>query len=340
MEMTLSMKQCVSTGNTTGLDVVTAGETMLRLSPSYPQQMSTCPQLAVGFAGTESNFAITLRQLGMSVGWIGRVSDDVWGRRLLGELRRFQVDVSAASLDKGAPLGIIFYQHSANPRPDFVIYNRKRSAASRLSPDDINWEYVRKARHVHLTGITPALSPSCLATTKALADFARGEGLTMSIDVNYRSKLWTAAEAAKTLAPIMTGADLVIVTASDAAELFGLDGRPEDVCRAAAERFEAANVCLTLGGQGALAFDGRRFYSGVGYEVEVVDSLGAGDAFSAGLVYGFLKGDLQEGTRLGSALAALKLTVPGDHNLFDQMELQSVLALGDSTGGLDTAVQR
>lgn len=322
-----------------GLEVVTAGETMLRLSPPFPQHMLVAPSLEVHFGGAEFNFAITLQQLGHQTGWISRVSDDIWGRRLVGELRRFGVDGSHVIFDEQAPLGIMFYQHSANPRPDFVIYNRRHSAASRLSPEDMDWDYVGRARHLHLTGITPALSLSCRKTALKLAGFAKEKGLTLSVDANYRSKLWSTAEAGEVIGSLMQDADLIILTAVDAQQLFNLTGKPQDVCRQAADLFGARNVCLTLGGEGATVYDGSDFYSSQGYDVELVDSIGAGDSFSAGLVHGFLQGDLAAGVKLGSALAALKLTVTGDYNFFDQTELSAVLEQAEGKGG-DIAVRR
>jgi len=302
-------------------EVITAGETMIRLSPRFPEHLARASSFQVEFAGTESNFAVTLQQLGIQTGWISRLPDDVLGRRLTEELRRYNVDVSTVRLDPDHPLGVLFYQRSPAPRSDFVIYNRKGSAASHLTVEDIDWNYVAASRHVHLTGITMALSETCREVVEALARFAKDRGMSLSFDVNYREKLWPPQTAREVTAPVIGCSDLVLITQADAAKVFHVTGTPEYACKRLREQLGARIVCLTLGGEGSLVFDGERYYKGRGYEVVTVDKLGAGDAFSAGMVYGFLHDDLELGVACAGALAALKLTFPGDLNFFSVEDL-------------------
>jgi len=312
--------------------VISMGEVMIRLSPRFPEHLARAATLDIQIGGTEANFLVSLQQLGIQTGWVGRLPKNVLGRRVLEEMRRYGVNVDGVVWDEENPLGIMFYQHSARPRSDFVYYHRAGSAASHLQPADIDWDFLTTAKHVHLTGITMALSDSCRKVVERAVEICNEKAVSLSFDVNYREKLWSPETARKAMAPVLPGIDLLILTQEDASRVFLVTGNPEEVCKEMMGRYGVTSVCVTLGDEGSVAYDGTDFYYGRAYDVETVDKIGGGDTFAAGLVYGFLNDDLQMGVDYGGAMAALKLTFPGDMNYFSREEVEELLSGKHSSG--------
>ena len=206
-------------------DVVTIGETMLRLSAPPGVPLEQAPQLDVHVAGAESNVAIALCRLGTTAGWISRLVDTPLGRRIVNELRAHGVDVSRVLWAPDGRVGVYFLEQGIPPRQHRIIYDRAQSAMALLNPDDIDWEFVRSTRLVHLTGITPALSAGCrTAASRAIAEARRGKAL-VCFDVNYRAKLWSADEAKMVLGPLLADVDILIATADDSRLLLSGGGR-------------------------------------------------------------------------------------------------------------------
>ncbi len=292
-------------------DVVTIGETMLRLSAPAGVALEQTPSLLVHVAGAESNVAVTLGRMGTTAGWISRLVDNPLGRRIHNEIRAQGVDVSRVLWTHGDRVGLYFVEPGSTPRPARVVYDRTRSALAGIDPDDVDWSYVRQARVVHLTGITPGLSPSCRQLVTRTIEDARAAGQTISFDVNYRARLWSAAEAAAVLGPLLRRVGILICTAADAHHLFALDGGAVEVAEALRERFETDIAVVTSGVHFAAAA-GRRTYQRDGYAVDAIDRIGAGDAFAAGFIHGFLTEGVEQGLTYGAALAALKHTYFGD----------------------------
>src|SRR3989454_6309257 len=206
-------------------DVVTIGETMVRLSAPPGVPLEQAPQLDVHVAGAESNVAIALCRLGTTAGWISRLVDTPLGRRIVSDLRAHGVDVARVVWAPDGRVGVYFLEQGIPPRQHRIIYDRAQSAMALLNPDDIDWEFVRSTRLVHLTGITPALSAGCrTAASRAIAEARRGKAL-VCFDVNYRAKLWSADEAKMALEPLLAEVDILITTADDARLLLS-GGRP------------------------------------------------------------------------------------------------------------------
>lgn len=157
---------------------------------------------------------------------------------------------------------------------------------------------------------------------------ARAEGLTLSFDVNYRSRLWAPDLACETLLPLIADLDLLICTSSDAEQVFGLTGSARDVLEGLGGLTGAGLIALTRGGEGATLWDRRDFYHADPFAVQAIDRVGAGDAFDAGLVWGFLNGDPERGLRHGMAMAALKHTLPGDEFISSAAEIETLLQIG------------
>lgn len=295
------------------LDVVGIGEAMLRLSPPRGETLEAAAAFEVRAAGAEANVAVALARMGFRTGWISRLPDGPLGRRIAAELRRHGVDLSAVVWAPQARTGLYFLEPGVPPRAAAIHYDREGSAASMLAPDDVDWAYVHGARWIHLTGITPALSASCAATTARAIQEARAAGVRVAFDVNYRRRLWPAARARAALEPLLAGTDLVICASDDAREVFALDGPPGAQATALQARTGAGAVVVTAGRDGAyLAAD----HGGVLHEPaipgEELDRIGRGDAFAAGVLWGALEDDLAAGLRYGAALAALAQTYYGD----------------------------
>lgn len=309
-------------------DVVTLGEAMLRLSPPQGTSLVNATNLDVHVAGAEANVAVALSSLGRSVAWASRVPETDLGRRVVRDLAAAGVDVSHVSWDRSYRLGIYFVELDAGPKGVTVIYDRGESAAAAMSADDLPVRAMADATLVHLTGITPALSPSCREATEAAADAARASDTLLSVDVNYRAKLWPAGEAAKCLQRIATGADLVVCTAEDAGDLFGLTGDPVDVTARLADKLASDHTVVTTGADGAVCRHDGETIRVDATPTRVVDRLGAGDAFTAGVVDGLLDGDIEAGLQRGSVLAAAALAARGDQVAVSRRDLQRLLGPG------------
>jgi 2-dehydro-3-deoxygluconokinase len=309
----------------TTYDLITLGETMWRLSPPGHERLEAARSLDIQVGGAESNVAIALARLGKTVAWWSRLPDSPLGRHIANTLRTYQVDVSGVRWSEGR-LGTYYVEFGSAPRSTQVIYDRADSTASQMQPDDFPWSQLRQARWLHLTGITPALSVSCLQTTRRALLEARRAELVVSFDLNYRARLWSMEQARPVFDELASHASLVITAARDARHLLGYDESPTILARTLHERWNGATVVLTTGDEGAFAYDGSNFYDVPAFPVHIVDRIGAGDAFDAGLICALLDGkSLAEALRQGTALAALKMTVPGDIALVSRDELDRLL---------------
>jgi 2-dehydro-3-deoxygluconokinase len=306
-------------------DMATIGEVMIRLAPDPGIRLENTRRLNVELGGTECNVAVALNGLGRRCAWISKLTDSELGRMVYRKIRETGVDISGVRWAKGARAGTYFVEFGMKPRPSKIIYDRKNSAASLLKVDDVDWDLLTSFELVHLTGITPALSQGCRKVVEEAITRARDAGRRISFDVNFRSKLWTAAKARKILEPLVKGTDVLFVTQDDARSVFGLHGKPEEIVRDLAKRYVSDVTVLTLGANGAIAYHDGGFYSGSGHEVEEIDRIGAGDAFDAGFLHGYLDGDIQMGIEMGSAMAALKHTVRGDFLVTTEEEVMDIV---------------
>lgn len=306
-------------------DVITIGETMLRLSAPTGVALEQAPHLLVHVAGAESNVAVGLSRMGTSAGWISRLADNPLGRRILNDIRSQGVDVSRVLWTRGERVGTYFVELGRTPRPGRVVYDRAGSAMAAINPEEVDWSYVRGARVVHMSGITPGLSPSCFQlVTRALQE-AKSGGQVVSFDVNYRARLWSATEAAATLSLLLRQVGILVCTAADARLLFEIDGGGAvEVAEALHHRFRPDVTVVTSGVHFAAA-DGKRTYQREGYAVEAVDRIGAGDAFAAGFIHGFLTEGVEQGLMYGAALAALKHTYYGDTAWVSAADVETLL---------------
>jgi 2-dehydro-3-deoxygluconokinase len=294
---------------TTG-GLVTLGETMASFAGAGIGPLKHQPTMHLHVGGAESNVAISVSRLGGHATWIGRVGDDELGDLVLTALRGEAVDVRHAVRDVGAPTGLMVKSRRTST-VGRVAYYRRGSAGSRLEPSDLPVDTLRAAGVLHVTGITPALSPSARAATFAAVEEARAAGVPVSLDVNHRAALWSADEAGPVLADLAARVD-VLFAGDDESGLLGATGEPEAVVKALAA-LGPAQVVLKLGARGALAAVDGDLLQVPAFPVVVVDSVGAGDAFVGGYLAELLLGaDPLTRLRTAAACGAFAVTVPGD----------------------------
>lgn len=315
-------------------DVTSIGEAMLRLSVPAGMCMDDARSLDVEVGGAESNVCVALARLGRSCGWVSRLPDHALGSLVLRTLLSDRVDVSAVKRAADERIGTYFVELAAPPRPIQVIYDRAGSAAAHMTTMDVEWDYVLDARILHLTGITAALSNSCYEIVAEAIRRARAANVIVSFDVNYRSKLWDASTAGASLRPLIAEADILFCKSADAVRLFGCHGSPHELAAGLKKLTRARAVYCTFGEQGAAVLSGDEFLHRPALPVQIMDRIGSGDAFAAGVLDAILDDDrlglaspvAQEGLRRGVALAAIALAQFGDRVLVTRAELEAVMS--------------
>ena len=312
-------------------DVISLGESMLRLSVATGRRLDDTRSLDLEIAGAESNVMVALARLGRRCGWVGQLPDQALGHAVLRALRSDGVDVSAVKQVPNERMGLYFIEFATQPRATQVIYDRANSAAAHMTAEAIDWDYMLDTRLIHLTGITAALSDSCYAVLVEIIRRARLAGVKISFDVNYRARLWDAATAGQKLRPLIAEADLLLCKGADATALFGCAGEPRQLMTSLKALTRASAVYSTFGEQGAALLFGDQFVTQPALPVQIVDRIGSGDAFAAGVLDAWLSGEptletLREGLRQGVALAAIALSQHGDRVLSSRAELNAVLA--------------
>ena len=326
---------------------------MLRLSPPGFERFIQCGGFDACYAGSEANTAAAFAFLGYDSSFVSCVPAHEIGQAAVNALRRYGVDVSGVRRE-GERLGIYFCEKGASQRPSKVIYDRKDSAFALCSPGGYDWETLLSgASWFHFSGITPAVSERAAKACLDAVKEAERQGVPVSMDVNYRSKLWTKEEAGKVLTELAKHADVLFCNEEDAANVFGIradrsDAQAgtlsladyEETAEKLTERFglRAAAVSLRRSHSasdntwGGMLYTGGRAFVSRDYEVRIVDRVGAGDSFSAGIVSGFLDGRTpQETVEFAAAYSCLKHTVEGDLPLISRGEAEALLC-GSGSG--------
>ena len=319
-------------------DLVTFGEAMVRLSPPGSHRLEQTDLFDVKVGGGELNVAVASARLGLKCAWISAVPDNPLGKMVRNKVREQGVDTSYVIFRAKGRQGLYFVEFGASPRASQVLYDRQNSSISMMEPADIEWDKIfSQSKAFHVSGITPALSKTAAETTLAALKSARKNGCLISYDLNYRAKLWTTREAEKCQTPLMDYVDILITTEEDTNRVFGLKGKDYgETAGKLAHKFGFKTVAITLRGDlsvlknmwTAIAFSNGKIHRDKTYEVEIVDRVGAGDAFSAGFIYGYLSGGVDRGLQYGNALAALKHTIPGDFCWSDLKEVEALIQGG------------
>ena len=337
--------------------VVTFGEIMLRLNPPGYQRFKQAQQFEAHFGGGEANVAASLAQFGIPVKYVTRLPKNDLGEVCGSNLTGLGIDIQHIVWG-GDRIGIYFLENGVAQRPSKVIYDRAGSSFSTIQPGQVNWQDVFDgASWFHWTGITPAVSQSAAETCQEAVEAAKKCGITVSCDLNYRAKLWKWTQSpGDVMYNLVKNCDLVIGNEEDTEKVFGIKA-PETnislgnvdaekykfVCLALKEKFPNLNgIAITLRGSisasnntwSAVLWQAENFYIGPVYQITpIVDRVGGGDSFAAGLIYSLMKDkqDPQKALNFAVAASCLKHSIPGDINLVSIHEVEQ-LANGDTSG--------
>jgi 2-dehydro-3-deoxygluconokinase len=332
---------------------VTFGEIMLRLSPPGHERFVQSKAFNVVYAGGEANVAVSLAGFGLEASFVTRLPKHEIAQAALNELRRYGVAVNHV-VRGGERMGLFFCEKGASQRPSKIIYDRAQSALANADTHDFDWNSIfNGAEWYHFTGITPALSDGCAALCMDAVTAAKRAGATVSVDLNYRGKLWSSEKAGAVMDGLVRRSDVIIANEEDAEKVFGIKAGTTDlaagrlsqegyrnVARELQRRFGARYVAITLreshsasdNGWSGLLFDGTEFYRARKYEMHIVDRVGGGDAFAGGLIYGLSSGMApQRALEFAVGASCLKHTIEGDFNLVSPDEVETLLK-GDGSG--------
>jgi len=334
--------------------IITFGEIMLRLAPIGYERFVQAAEFGATYGGGEANVAVSLANYGMDAAFVTKLPKHEIGQAAVNSLRRFGVDTTKITRG-GDRVGIYFLEKGANQRASKVVYDRAGSAIATATPEDFDWDKIFDGVDwFHFTGITPAISPSAAEICKIAAKTAKAKGIMVSCDLNYRKNLWTKPEAGATMAQLMPYVDLCIANEEDASDVFGITSSGTDVtsghlnhdgyidvAKQLVERFKFKYVAITLresvsanhNDWSAMLYDGADAHFSKTYSIRnIVDRVGGGDSFGAGLIYGLLSGyGKQEALEFAVAASCLKHSIEGDFNLMNVAEVKA-LAGGDASG--------
>ena len=333
--------------------VVTFGEIMLRLAPMGYLRFFQNDTMQATFGGGEANVAVSLANYGLDAAFVTKLPKNDIGQSAINGLRYFGVDTSLITRG-GERVGIYYLEKGASQRPSKVIYDRAYSAIAMASQEDFNWDEIFKgADWFHFTGITPALGETVAQICLTACKKAKEKGITISCDLNYRKNLWTTKQAGETMGKLMPYVDVCIANEEDADKVFGIKADNTDVsggklshdgyksvAQKLKERFGCKYVAITLRTSisasdnkwAAMLYDGENYNFSKEYDVRIVDRVGGGDSFGAGLIYGLTSGmDSSQALEFAVAASCLKHTVEGDYNRVGVAEVNA-LASGDGSG--------
>ena len=335
------------------MKVVTFGEIMLRLAPEGYLRFTQADRFGVVYGGGEANVAVSLANFGVESQFVSRLPKHEIGQAALNSLRRYGVDTSHI-VRGGERLGIYYLEKGASQRPSKVIYDRAGSAFAASSAENYDWnEIFRGTDWFHFTGITPALGGNIASVCLTAAREARKRGITVSCDLNYRKKLWSKEEACRTMSEICSYVDVCIANEEDADDVFGIHAASTDVQKGILDREGYVSVADQLGKRfgfkvvaitlresisasdnvwSAMLYADEKAYFSRKYPIRIVDRVGGGDSFGAGLIYAMLCGwNEQKIIEFAVAASCLKQTVEGDYNMVSADEVLS-LAEGNASG--------
>lgn len=334
--------------------ILTLGEIMLRLSPPGNQRFVQAHTFDVVYGGGEANVAVSLAQMGHDTYFLSRLPQNELADAALNQMRHFGVNTHE-TLRGGDRLGIYYLETGASMRPSKVIYDRSGSAMATIAPDAYDFDRLfQDAVWFHWSGITPALSENAASLVYNALISAKKHGVVVSVDLNYRHKLWTPEQAQKVMRGLMPYVDVMIGNEEDAEKVLGFKPEHTDVTsgelsvenykamfRSLHEAYGFKYIATTLresysashNGWSALLYDGITFYESKRYQImPIIDRVGGGDAFSAGLIHGLIQqGNPQYAVEFAVAASAIKHTIHGDFNMISIKEVEALMG-GDQSG--------
>ena len=335
------------------MKVITFGEIMLRLAPHGYYRFSQAQDFEASYGGGEANVAVSLSNFGMQASFVSKIPNHAIGQCAINDLRKYGVDTSNITRG-GDRLGIYFLEKGASQRASQVIYDRTYSAIAQAQPSDFDWNTIfKEATWFHFTGITPALSDTMANITLQACQEAKQRNITISCDLNFRKKLWSSEKANTVMRKIMPYVDVCIANEEDCEKVFGIKAKNSDVtsgslnhdsyidvAKQVKETFGCKYVAITLRESisandnvwAAMLFDGHTAYFSKKYNLHIVDRVGGGDSFGAGLIYSLCNQfDLQKSIDFAVSASALKHSIEHDYNRVSVEEVMALLK-GDGSG--------
>ena len=332
--------------------IVCFGEIMLRLAPEGYLRFVQAEKFGAVYGGGEANVAVSLANYGMDAAFVTKLPAHEIGQAAVNSLRRFGVDTSKI-VRGGERVGIYYNEKGASMRPSKVIYDRAYSAISMAQPENFDWDSILEgADWFHFTGITPALGDNVAAICLDAVKACKAKGIPVSCDLNFRKKLWTSEKAGQVMGELCRYVDLCIANEEDAGDVFGIKAAAtdvnsgklnaegyKDVAKQLADRFGFSHVAITLrtsisandNNWAAMLYDGKDYHFSKEYPIHIVDRVGGGDSFGAGLIYALLSGkESQDAIEFAVAASALKHTIEGDMNMVSVAEVENLLKSGGS----------
>ncbi|CUH92635.1 sugar kinase [Herbinix luporum] len=333
--------------------VITMGEIMLRLSTPGFQRFIQADSFDVCYGGGEANVAVSLANYGHDAYFVTKVPNNPIGESAIAALRKFNVNCDHI-VKGGDRLGIYFLETGASMRASTVVYDRANSAIAEADPSDFDFDKIFEgADWFHFTGITPAISDKAAVLTEEALKAAKRNNVTVSVDLNYRKKLWSTEKAQRIMTNLMQYVDVCIGNEEDAEKVLGFKPGNTDVTSGDLElagyqdifkqminKFNFKYVVSSLresysasdNGWSACIYDGNEFYHSKKYNIRIVDRVGGGDSFAAGLICGLLDGkSMKDALEYAVAASALKHTIPGDFNMVSRAEVETLVG-GDASG--------
>lgn len=324
--------------------IITFGEIMLRLSPENNERFTQCHSFEAVYGGGEANTAVSLASFGVDTSYVSKLPKHSLGQSAVNALRQYGVDTSMI-VRGGDQIGIYFLEKKTSQRPSNVIYNRTGSAIALATADDFDWNKIfADATWFHFSGIAPAISDAMADITLTACKKAKEMGLTVSCDLNYRSKLWSSQKANEVMTEICKYVDICVANEDDAVGIFSMDASDSGeeknayIAKELMKRFPFKMVAsvwrtetsiTTFKLQSMIYTEGKAYYSKE-YFMHILDYIGAGDAYCAGLIYSLINGfDPQKAVEFSNAASCLKHTVSGDFNLVSVDEVMK-LAFAES----------
>lgn len=306
-------------------DVTAIGEGQLRYSVPPGQRLEVATQLDVHVACTEANVTSLLARLGWLCGWISGMPNTPLGRRVANEFRLSGLDMSAMVWSDSGRLATYYVEYAVPPRATQVYYDRADTVFTNLTVEQIDWEYLLDTRLLHISGLTVPLSPSIREILLEAVRRAKAAGVPVSFDMNYRRRVWTPQDARATVLPILRDVTVLFCGRSDARQVFGIEGEPQEIVLQLGDLTGAGHIVTSLSGDGLIGWDRQAFYRQPAREVVILDRIGAGDAMVGGVLHGWLQGDFAKGLRYGALTAALALSQYGDQVITTSEELEALL---------------
>ena len=335
------------------MKIVCFGELMLRLAPNGYYRFFQNDQMQATFGGGEANVAVSLANFGLDASYVTKLPSHAIGQAAVDSLRYFGVDTKDI-VRGGERVGIYYLEKGASQRGSVCIYDRAHSAIQEASPSDFDWDTIFDgAEWFHFTGITPALGGKLVEICKDACKAAKARGVKISCDLNYRGKLWTRDQARAAMTELCQFVDVCISNEEDAKDVFGIEAEGTDiyggklnhegyksVAKQLADKFGFEKVAITLrtsisasdNDWAGMLYDGESYCFSKSYHLHIVDRVGGGDSFGAGLIYALLNGKTsQQAIEFAVAASALKHSVEGDYNRVSVSEVEK-LAGGDGSG--------